>query len=244
MCSHTWDTGATNQSYRRKSCSTAPLPESGCFRYRLSKTNCRSKVHKRSEEKSKEDREKERERGGNRGRVNKTPCGTSTTEVSRYSRDGEIGLKLKIELSSLLPRSFKFTLRTFHIPDSPRYVSFTFARGRRNDVFTFFRRMLKTLSTRKDRLWFLWCNLVESYSLRVFSFDHMTHHGDQNPFDGIFKSNRILLYLRIQSRLAKNFQWAKFTRISVRRRVRQYSLLDTERYFMLLLNVTFYIGGM
>lgn len=80
--------------------------------------------------------------------MNKTPCGTSTTGVSRYSGDGEIGLKLKIELSSLLPRSFKFTLRTFHIPDSPRYVSF--ARGKRNDVFTFFRRKLKT--SKKDRL--------------------------------------------------------------------------------------------
>lgn len=112
------------------------------------------------------------------GRVNKTPCGTSTTGVSRYSRDGEIGLKLKIELSSLLSRSFKFTLQTFHIPDSPRYVSFAFAFacGRRNDVFTFFfNGCCPRGKTDSD---FLRCNPVESYSLRVFSLDQMTTHGE------------------------------------------------------------------
>lgn len=128
------------------------------FRRRTASRRCCTKEAKKSRKKIEKMREKWiKKREGERkvrignGRVNKTPCGTSTTGVSRYSRDGEIGLKLKIELSSLLPRSFKFTLQTFHIPDLPRYVSFAFAFacGRRNNVFTFFRRML---STRKDRL--------------------------------------------------------------------------------------------
>lgn len=135
---------------------------------------------------------------------------------AEYSGDaGQIGLKLKIELSSSSARSPKFTLRTFHIP---RDTFRPFATARRKKGRRRRRRRRTTMTTETRRALFSFdgrrksstspqrfirCNPDESYSassssspallLRHVSshFDQMTAAVMRDPFDGIFKSNGI-----------------------------------------------------
>lgn len=222
---------ATNQSYGQNGCSTTtPLPERGCFR----KSGIRTFNDELQTEDPVQKRYKcicervsewvwERERGGRKRErqmeigddwVNKTPCGTSTMGVFEYSGDIEIGLKLKIELSSLLPTvlALKFTLWTFHIPATHRdtFRSCLFVAKGMMSLFSFDGHW-KLLEDNDGRQTLRSLPSVILFSLHLRSQSN-DHGGDQNPFDGIFKSNRILLYLRTWSRHAENLQRGKFVR--------------------------------
>jgi len=107
--------------------------------------------------------------------MTKTPCGTSTTGVFEYSGDAEIGLKLKIELSSLLSCSLSNLLCELSIfPVSSRYVPFASTCGKRNDVFIFFRWTLEVHDEKQT----LECLTLESgrilFSFRIFDLGYIT----------------------------------------------------------------------
>jgi len=228
--SHMRYTGATNQSYGRKGRSTAVIRKRMFPWIRTFEDELQTKDVTQKRERKIEGGRREKWEDGWLW-VNKTPCGTSTTGVSECSKDSEIGLKLKIELSSLLPRSSKFTLRTFHIRSS-RYVPFVrfLAARRMTSLFSFDGcRCRPPCKAGLDA-----SNPVESYfrsssrsTYRVFSFHQMTTVAIRVPlmeFSSQIGFSSSCVHPMAYYPMAENLQRVKFARVDVRRReiVRHY----------------------
>jgi len=179
----------TNQSYGRNAChSTAPLLERGYFRksgiqtFDLRTADQRYCAKETIKNQRKRDiawgKERERERERERGERERE-CGREGEEIGDdwntvwninnvrirvlERRWDWIKTQNRVVLSSLV-FAFKFTLWTFHIPGSSRYVPFTSTCGKRNDVFIFFRWTLEVYDERRTSE-VTECNPVASYSL-------------------------------------------------------------------------------
>ena len=140
--------------------------------------------------------------------MNKTPCGTSTMGVFGYSRDAEIGLKLKIELSSLFSSSLSNLLCELSI--FPALIAIRSCLLVVRGMMSLLRRTSEVVLDKRQTSKATECNLVASYSLRIFDLGQMTAVAIRIPL--IEFSSRIGFSSTYVLDHTENLQRVKFVR--------------------------------